>query len=146
MDFKSSNQKCLNNNSNTFCKKNHFIKWQKNEYLGTFFILNVADLIELWRHHSKFVIARCDRACPRDPMCSLHKKLERLTGYVELLRENNLNNNTVVKKVALLFNENTAKTQRAFWWANILEWEVGNVPEGATLRWRVQFNIIIVLI
>ena len=72
-------------------------------------------------------------------MCNLHKKLERLTGHAEWLREDNLNNHTTVKKVALLFNENTAETQGAFWWLDMIEWEVGNVPEGATMRWRAQF-------
>ena len=72
-------------------------------------------------------------------MCNLHKKLERSTGHAEWLREDNLNNHTIVKKVALLFNENTAETQGAFWWLDMIEWEVGNVPKGATMRWRAQF-------
>ena len=43
MDFKTTQKKCLNNNPNTFCNKNHYLKYEKNE-LGTCFILNVSDL------------------------------------------------------------------------------------------------------
>ena len=31
MDFKSIQKKCLNNNSNTFCDKSHYMKYLKNE-------------------------------------------------------------------------------------------------------------------
>lgn len=90
MDFKTTQKKCLNNNPNTFCNKNHYLKYEKNE-LGTCFILNVSDFIDLWRHHKEFVIAKCNHACLRETMCTWHQNLERLTGYVEYLRNNNLN-------------------------------------------------------
>ena len=138
MDFKTTQKKCLNNNWNTFCNKKHYLKYEKNE-LGTCIILNISDFIDLWRHHKEFVIARCNHACPRQTMCIWHQKLERLTGYVEYLRNNNLNYEVIIKKVALLYNENSAETQQAFWWFDIVEIETGNVPQGATLRWRAQF-------
>ena len=137
MDFKTTQKKCLNNNLNTFCDKSHYIKYQKNENENVF-IINTSDFIELWRHHSSFVIARCDIVCPRDTMCTLHKKLERLTNCADWLRDNNLNYD-VVKKIGLFFNKEVAKTQEAFWWYDIVEWEKEIVPEGATLRWRAQF-------
>ena len=137
MDFKTTQKKCLNNNLNTFCDKSHYIKYQKNEN-ENFFIINTSDFIELWRHQSSFVIARCDIVCPRDTMCTLHKKLERLTNCADWLRHNNLNYD-VVKKIGLFFNKEVAKTREAFWWYDIVEWEKEIIPEGATLRWRAQF-------
>ena len=75
----------------------------------------------------------------RETQCALcTKKLERLTNYVDWLRDNNLNYD-VVKEIALFFNENVAKTEEGFWWYDIVEWEKGIVSEGATMTWRVQF-------
>ena len=44
MDFKSIQKKCLNNNSNTFCDKSHYIKYQKNKD-ETFFIISFKDIV-----------------------------------------------------------------------------------------------------
>ena len=112
MDFKTTQKKCLNNNLNTFCDKSHYIKYQKNEN-ENFFIINTSDFIELWRHRSSFVIARCDIVCPRDTMCTLHKKLERLTNYADWLRENNLNYD-VVKKIGFFLVKKLPKHKKRF--------------------------------
>ena len=53
MNFSSgeSQKKCLNNNSNTFCNKNHYMK----NVDGEFFIVNTSDFFEIFRHHKAMV-------------------------------------------------------------------------------------------
>ena len=50
-----------------------------------------------------------------------------------------LNFRKVIKKIALVFNKDVARTQEAFWWNDILEWEWTDVPPHATLRWRSSY-------
>ena len=137
MDFKSgsSQKKCLNNNSNTFCDKNHYLKNVDNE----FFIVTVSDFFEIYRHHKALVQNRCDIVCPRDIMCNIHFKLERMEQFVEHVRDKNLNFHKVIKKLAFFYNEDVAQTQEAFWCSDIVEWEWADVPPNATLRCRASF-------
>lgn len=137
MDFSSgeSQKKCLNNGSNTFCNKNHYMKNVDNE----FFIVNTSDFFEIVTHHQALVQSRCDIVCPRDIQCSMHFKLNRLKDYAEFVREKNLNFRKVIKKIAFVFNKDVARTQEAFWWNDILEWEWTDVPPHATLRWRSSY-------
>ena len=136
MDFRNGNaKKCLNNNSNIFCSKNHYMK----KVDDCFFILNSSDFFDLYRHHKHFVQKRCDFVCPRDTACSLHAKLQRLEEYVDWLRRKNTNENVIIKKICLVFNADVAETRESFWWSDVLEWEEGNVPPDVTLRWRAQF-------
>ena len=137
MDFNTgkNQRKCINNNSNTFCDKNHYMK----KVDDCFFILNSSDFFKLYRHHRKFVQTHCNFVCPRDTTCSLHVKLEKLKQYVEWLHEKNLNDNIIVKKICLVFNKEVAQTKEVFWWNDTLEWEQTNVPPHATIRWRSQF-------
>ena len=135
MDFKRDHEKkYLNNNSNIFCNKTHLMK-----KIDDYFILHSSDLMELFRHQKKYVQEYCDIVCPRNTPCSLHVKLQRLERYVDWLRENNLNSNVIIKKVAIYFNEDVARTKEAFWWCYILEWEEINAPPNATMSWRSQF-------
>ena len=135
MDFSLSQIKCLNNNSNTFCKKNHNLK---NTNHG-FFLVNADDFFELCRHHRAFVQVRCDVVCPRDTECSLHSKLGRLEFYAKCNQQQNLNEDKIVKKLAIAFDKDVAQNKEAFWWTDIFEVEVADVPPNATLRWRAQF-------
>ena len=137
MDFKSgsSQKKCLNNNSNTFCDKNHYLKNVDNE----FFIVTASDFFEIYRHYKALVQKRCNIVCPRDVMCNMHFKLERMEQFVEHVRDKNLNFHKVIKKLAFFYNEDVAQTQEVFWWSDIVEWEWTDVPPNATLRWRSSF-------
>ena len=98
MDFKSrsSQKKYLNNNSNTFCDKNHYLKNVDNE----FFIVTASDFFEIYRHHKELVQKRCNIVFPRDVMCNMHFKLERMQQFVEHVRDKKLNFHKVVKKLA----------------------------------------------
>ena len=113
MDFSSgkSQKKCLNNNSNTFCSKNHYLK----NVDGQFFIVSTSDFFEICRHHRAMVQKRCDIVYPRDIMCTMHFKLNRMEQFAECVRDKNLNFHKVVKKMAFVFNKDVAQTQKAFW-------------------------------
>ena len=137
MDFVSgeSQKKCLNNNSNTFCNKNHYLK----NLDGEIFICNASDFFEICRHHRAFVQARCDIVCPRDVQCQLHFRLERLEYFKDYVFRKNLKENKIVKKIAFAFNKDVSQSKEAFWWINIFEWEWADIPSGATMRWRSHY-------
>ena len=136
MDFVSgeNKKKCLNNKSNTFCNKNHYIK----NLDGGFFVVNVDDFFEICRHHRALVQARCDIVCLSDIECSMHFKLKRLEMYKSFVLKKNLNENKIIKKIAFHFNKDVAQSEEAFWWTDILEWEWADVPPGA-MRWRSHY-------
>ena len=98
MDFKSgsSQKKCLNNNSNTFCDKNHYLKNVDNE----FFIVTASDFFEIYRHHEALVQKRCNVVCPRDIQCNMHFKLNRMEQFVGHVCDKNLNFHKVIKNLA----------------------------------------------
>ena len=125
----------MNNNSNTFCHKNHYLKNVDNK----FSIVTASDFFEIYRHHKALVQKRCDIVCSRDIMCNMHFKLERMEQFVEHVRDKNLNFHKVIKQLAFFYNEDVAQTQEAFWWSAIVEWEWADVPPNATLRLRASF-------
>ena len=137
MDFVSgkNQKKCQNNKWNTFCNKKHYIKNSD----GELFIINVDDFFEICRHHRALVQARCNIVCPSDIECSMHFKLKRLEMYKSFVLEKNLNENKIFKKIAFHFNKDVAQSQEAFWWTDILEWELVDVPPGAAMRWRSHY-------
>ena len=101
MDFVSgeSQKKCLNNNSNTFCNKNHYLK----NLDGEIFICNAYDFFKICRPHRAFVQARCDIVCLRDVQCQLHFRLERLEYFKDYVFRKNLKENKIVKKNSFYF-------------------------------------------
>ena len=131
----SSQKKCLNNASNTFCDKNHYLKNVDNE----FFIVNTSDFFEIYSHHKALVQQRCDIVCPRDIQCSMHFKLEKMEQFVEHVRDKNLNFHKVIKKLAFFYNKDVAQGKEVFWWSDIVKWEWADVPPNATIRWRALF-------
>ena len=68
----------------------------------------------------------------------LHKKLRKLEDYCEWARDRNLNENQIIKTVALVFNS-SSRFNEVFWWINLIEWEIIDVPDDAAMRRRAQF-------
>ena len=103
---------------------------------SNWYLLNVSDLMDIYRHHEEYVIKKCNWVCPKDIICELHKKLRHLDDYTNWLRDGNLThkNETVVS----VFN-NQSKYNEVFWWINLIEWETIEVPENATINWRARF-------
>ena len=84
MDFKTSQRKCLNDQFDSCCDKSDFMR-QLSDSASDFFIVNTSDVVDIWRHHKKYVIKCCDYECSKDTICDLHFKLRKLTDYVEWL-------------------------------------------------------------
>ena len=80
----------------------------------------------------------CDWVCPKNKICELHKKLRKFEDYCECVRDKNLTDNEIVKTVALVFNK-SSEHEEVFWWINLIEWEVIEVPEDATWSWGARF-------
>ena len=96
--------------------------------------MNTNNFADLWRHHKKFVEQKCDLVCPKDETCFLHEKLNRLTDFVEWIRGRNLNENTVVTKIAIIFEKDSIRRD-AFWWYNYKIWDFKDVPDNVTMSW-----------
>ena len=101
--------------------------------------MNADDFFELCRHHRAFVQVRCDVMCLRDTECSLHSKLGCLEFYAKCTRQHSLNEDKIVKKLAIAFDKDVAQTKEAFWWTDIFEVEIADVLPDANVRWRAQF-------
>lgn len=132
---KQNERKCINDDSNLFCKKNHFMK----NIDETFLILITSDFFEVVRHHQECVKVRCNWICPREIPCSMQVKLERLNNYVDYIRERNLHGKKIVSKIGLIYEKDIAQGKKVFWWSEIVELEEKTVPEDASIRWRSQF-------
>ena len=115
----------------------YFMKYDKDS-IKEYFVMNTSDFVDLWRHHKKFVEQKCDFVCPKNEICYSHKRLYELTDYVEWIRDRNLNENTVVSKIALFFEKDSTR-RGVFWWysQDILDFQY--VPENVTMKWRAQF-------
>ena len=106
---------------------------------SNWYLLNVSDLMDVYRHHKEYIIKKCDWVCPKDDVCDLHKKLRDLDDYTDWLRDKNLTDkNEIVKTVALVFNKSSER-QEVFWWINLIEWETIEVPKNAVMSWRVKY-------
>ena len=117
MDFTKSSRICLNVDPIWKCwDKQHFMKYYKTS-VKEYFVMNTSDFVDLWRHHKKFVKQKCDFVCPKNEICYLHKRLNELTDYADWIRDRNLNENTVVSKIALFFEKDPTR-RGAFWWYN----------------------------
>ena len=96
--------------------------------------MNTSDFVDLWRHHKKFVEQKCDYVCPEKKNCFLHEELQKLTDYVDWIRDRNLNENIIVTKIALFFEKDSTRRE-AFWWYNKKIWDEKNVPDNVTMSW-----------
>ena len=67
----------------------------------------------------------------------MHKQLNKLEDYCEWVRDKNLSDNEIVKTVALVFNKSLV-FKEVFWWNNLIEWEVIEVPDDATWSWQAR--------
>ena len=67
----------------------------------------------------------------------MHKQLNKLEDYCEWVRDKNLSDNEIVKTVALVFNKPLV-FKEVFWWNNLIEWEVIEVPDDATWSWQAR--------
>ena len=52
---------------------------------------------------------KCDYVCPKKEICYLHERLNKLTDYIDWIRDRNLNESTVVTKIALFFEEDSTR-------------------------------------
>ena len=68
----------------------------------------------------------------------LHEELQKLTDYVNWIRDRNLNENIVVTKIAPFFEKDSTRRE-AFWWYNQKIWDKKHVPDNVTTSWRTQF-------
>ena len=105
MDFSKSSRVCLNVDPTwKCCDKQHFMKYQKDS-IKEYYVMNTDDFVDLWRHHKKFVEQKCDYVCPEKKNCFLHEELQKLTDYVDWIRDRNLNENIIVTKIALFLKK-----------------------------------------
>ena len=103
MNFTKSSRVCLNIDPSWKCRdKQHFMKYYEDS-VKEFFVMNTSDFVDLWRHHKKFVEQKCDYVCPKKEICYLHERLNKLTDYVDWIRDRNLNESTVVNKNCFIF-------------------------------------------
>ena len=138
MDFSKSSRVCLNVDPTwKCCDKQHFMKYQKDS-IKEYYVMNTDDFVDLWRHHKKFVEQKCDYVCPEKKNCFLHEELQKLTDYVDWIRDRNLNENIIVTKIALFFEKDSTRRE-AFWWYNKKIWDEKDVPDNVTMSWRAQF-------
>ena len=134
MDFSKSSRVCLNVNPTwKCCDKQHFMKYQKDS-IKEYYVMNTDDFVDLWRHHKKFVEQKCDYVCPEKKNCFLHEELQKLTDYVDWIRDRNLNENIIVTKIALFFEKDSTRRE-AFWWYNKKIWDEKDVPDNVTMSW-----------
>ena len=63
--------------------------------------------------------------------CFLHEELQKLTDYVDWIRDRNLNENIIVTKYST--------RRETFWWYNQKIWDEKDVPDNVTMSWRAQF-------
>ena len=70
--------------------------------------------------------------------CFLHEELQKLTDYVDWIYDLNLNENIIVTKIALFF-ENESTRREASWWYNQKIWDEKHVSDNVTMSWRAQF-------
>ena len=106
---------------------------------SNWYLLNVSDLMDVYRHHKEYVIKKWDWDCPKQNIGDLHEKLRDLDDYTEWLRDRNLTHkNEIVKTVALVFNK-TSEHEEVFWWINLIEWETIEVPQSVTMSWRARY-------
>ena len=135
MDFTTSQRKCINDK---YCDKQHFMRKMKDS-ASDWFVVNTSDFIDMWRLHKKYVEKCRDIVCPSDDPCDLHKKLRDMTDYVECVRHKNLNcKYEIIKTTGVVYSSNSYK-EKAFWWINIIEWEVIAPPDDASIRRRSNF-------
>ena len=138
MDFSKSSRVCLNVDPTwKCCDKQHFMKYQKDS-IKEYYVMNTDNFVDLWRHHKKFVEQKCDYVCPEKKNCFLHEELQKLTDYVDWIRDRNLNENIIVTKIALFFEKDSTRRE-AFWWYNQKIWDEKHVPDNVTMSWRAQF-------
>ena len=138
MDFSKSSRVCLNVDPTwKCCDKQHFMKYQKDS-IKEYYVMNTDDFVDLWRHHKKFVEQKCDYVCPEKKNCFLHEELQKLTDYVDWIRDRNLNENIIVTKIALFFEKDSTRRE-AFWWYNKKIWDEKDVPDNVTMSSRAQF-------
>ena len=134
MDFSKSSRVCLNVDPTwKCCDKQHFMKYQKDS-IKEYYVMNTDDFVDLWRHHKKFVEQKCDYVCPEKKNCFLHEELQKLTDYVDWIRDRNLNENIIVTKIALFFEKDSTRRE-AFWWYNKKIWDEKDVPDNVTMSW-----------
>ena len=74
----------------------------------------------------------CGFVCPKDETCFLHEKLNRLTDFVEWIRDRDLNKNIVVTKITIFFEKDSIRRD-AFWWYNYTIWDFKDVPDNVTM-------------
>ena len=70
--------------------------------------------------------------------CFLHEELQKLTDYVDWIRDRNLNENIIVTKIALFFEKYSTRRE-AFWWYNQKIWDEKDVLDNVTMSLRAQF-------
>ena len=136
MEFFNTEVKCINKKNDTICDKMHYLKYMKDS-ASDWYVLNVSDLIKIFNLHKKYVVEKCDQVCPKKEICDLHKQLNKLEDYCEWVRDKNLSDNEIVKTVALVFNKSLV-FKEVFWWNNLIEWEVIEVPDDATWSWQAR--------
>ena len=133
MDFTKSSRKCLNDKYSTCCDKQHFMRKMKDS-ASDWFVVNTSDFIDMWRNNKKYVEKVCDIVYPNHKMCELHKKHEKMTDYVEWVRDKKLNcKYEIIKTIAVVYSSNSYK-EKTFWWINIIECEVIEPPNEASRR------------
>ena len=113
----------------------------KEDSIKEYYVMNTDDFVDLWRHHKKFAEQKCDYVCPEKKNSHesfLHEELQKLTDYVDWIRDRNLNENMIVTKIAL-FLEKDFTRREAFWWYNQKIWDENDVPDNVTMSWRTQF-------
>ena len=138
MEFFSTEVKCINKKDDTICNKMHYLKYMKDS-ASDWYVLLVSNLIKIYNHHKQYVVEKCDWVCPKKEICNLHQKLNKLEYYTEWLRHKNFTDkNEIVKTVALVFNK-ASEREEVFWWINLIEWEITEVPENATWSWQARF-------
>ena len=114
MEFFKNESKCINEKNDNICTKKQYFKHMKDS-ASDWYLLNVSDLMDVYRHHKEYVIKKCDWVCPKENICNLHKKLRDLDEYTGWLRDRNLTDkNEIAKTVALVFNKRS-EYQEVFW-------------------------------
>ena len=112
MDFTKSSRKCLKDKYSC-CDKQHFMRYMKDS-AGNWFVVNTSGFIDMWGHHKKYVEKTCDYVCPNEKTCELHYELQKMTDYVEWVRDKNLNcEYEVIKTVGVVFSSNDLKKRRS---------------------------------
>ena len=66
------------------------------------------------RHHQEYVKVRSNWICPREILCSIQVKLERLNNYADYIRERNLNGKKIVSKIGFIYKKDIAQGKKCF--------------------------------